>query len=314
MKKPIIIEAPSNLGLKEPAPGKEPGTKLFSKALLRTDFTKKINVPLIVSVEPPPYDIRIDEKSGIRNADLISRYSLNLANTIIDSQTKGYFSIVLGGDCSILLGCTLGLKQIGDYGLFFLDGHTDYMLPKQSATAGAAGMDLALVTGNGPDILSNMQTLGPYIKEENVFCAGNREYIDWYVETIKKSKIQYYDLRKLQEVGQPGIISTNFLNMVSDKGLKGFWIHLDVDVLDDQIMPCVDSRTEGGLSYEELHTLLKPLLVSQNCCGINITIFDPTLDETGKYISELSEQLIMLFDFFVTAENRRTGSYAEKTN
>ena len=44
--------------------------------------------------------------------------------------------------------------------------------------------------------------------------------------------------------------------------LEGFWIHLDVDVLDDELMPAVDYRMKGGLTFVELGELLKVLLKS----------------------------------------------------
>jgi arginase len=89
--------------------------------------------------------------------------------------------------------------------------------------------------------------------------------------------------------------ANEFIKMVSSKKLDGFWIHLDVDVLNDQIMPCVDSRQEDGLSYEELQQVLYPLIHSSYFYGINITIFDPTLDKESIYAKELAQQLANLF-------------------
>ncbi len=60
-------------------------------------------------------------------------------------------------------------------------------------------------------------------------------------------------------------------------------MHIDVDVLDDAIMPCVDSRTPGGLSYEEFNALTFPLFKSKQLKGLEITILDPDLDPEGKY-------------------------------
>jgi arginase len=41
------------------------------------------------------------------------------------------------------------------------------------------------------------------------------------------------------------------------KELDGFWIHLDADVLDDEVMPAVDYRLDGGLSFSDLSELLR---------------------------------------------------------
>jgi arginase len=64
--------------------------------------------------------------------------------------------------------------------------------------------------------------------------------------------------------------------------LQGFWIHLDVDVLDDTVMPAFDSRQPDGLSYEELSAVLRRPLLSPLTVGMEITILDPDLDPNGR--------------------------------
>lgn len=254
--------------------------KYLPERLQALGFADQGNLQETVVVAPPPYGTDIDAVSKVRNAAAIRKYSITLANTIKQSVQAGQQPVVVGGDCSILLGCMLGLKSLGQHGLFFLDGHTDYMWPEHSSTNGAAGMDLALVTGNGDAKLTNINDAIPYVKEDDVFCCGNREYDEEYVQLIKQSEIHYYDLAALRQQGL-ATTAVKFLQMVEDHQLKGFWIHLDVDVLDNKIMPAVDSPQKGGLSYAELRTVLLPLLSAPNCKGIDITILDPTLDEGG---------------------------------
>src|SRR5439155_9178739 len=101
-----------------------------------------------------------------------------------------------------------------NFGLFFLDGHTDFMWPELSGTKGAAGMDLAIVTGNGHQKLTNIFNQGPYIKEENVYCVGNREFDEQYIRTIENSGIHYFDINKLRETGIKNCCDS-FLGMIS---------------------------------------------------------------------------------------------------
>ena len=56
---------------------------------------------------------------------------------------------------------------------------------------------------------------------------------------------------------------------------------LDADVLDDAVMPAVDYRMPGGLRPDELSTVLQLAIGSGRALGIDITIFNPKLDETG---------------------------------
>ena len=74
--------------------------------------------------------------------------------------------------------------------------------------------------------------------------------------------------------------------------LDGFWIHLDADVLDDEVMPAVDSRQPDGLSRDELIALLKALLASRLAVGMEVTIFDPDLDPDGKIASAFADDLV----------------------
>lgn len=295
MKDMILIEAPSNLGLIEPARGVEPGVKFFPLAMEKAGFALSAGFKDKTRVDPPAYSMDIDPETKVRNTSKIIDYSKQLADILEIPLQKKIPVIVIGGDCSILIGAALALKRNGDYGLFYLDGHTDYVLPGQSGSAGAAGMDLAIIAGKGHDRLTNIDHLKPYLKEENIFCCGNRDLSeDWYVNEISNSNIHYIDLPALRKKGM-GDVAHEFLEMVAYKSLDGFWIHFDVDVLNDEIMPCVDSRQVDGLSYEELHAILQPLINSVNFCGINITIFDPTLDRNGMYGRKLAQELVKLF-------------------
>ena len=72
-------------------------------------------------------------------------------------------------------------------------------------------------------------------------------------------------------------------------GLQGFWVHLDVDVLDDAIMPAVDYRHPGGLNWDEAAQLLQGLLGRPDARGLNVTIFNPNLDPDGSIARQLAE-------------------------
>jgi arginase len=203
--------------------------------------------------------------------------------------------LVIGGDCSIVVGIALALKRTGNYAMFYLDGHTDFMEPALSGTKGVAGMPAAIVAGRGHYKLINMEEQGPYIKEPFVYCVGNREYDDDYENEIRFSDATYISLAMLREKGIAAVVSS-FLQMVKEHQLDGFWLHIDVDVLDDELMPAVDSRTAGGLSYKEFNETLKLLLQSPLMAGLDITILDPDLDPTGKYTNDFVHNFATTFN------------------
>lgn len=280
-----IIEFPSNLGLKEPRNGKEPGVKYLPNWLRQHSFHKSINPEKILKLDPPKYSNLKDSETGILNADSIAEYSIKQAEIVRKLLAEGKFPLIIGGDCSILLGSALALKQQGTYGVFYLDGHTDFMDVSLSETGGAGGMAASLVTGNGHRDLTDLLNLKPYILEENLWCVGNREYDEEYENEIRNSDAKYISLNMLREKGVAHCVQS-FLREIKEKHLDGFWLHIDVDVLNDEVMPCVDSRTADGLTYSEFNELTQTLLKSDKITGMEITILDPQLDPTGEYTKE----------------------------
>lgn len=290
MKTVHILECPSNLGLKEPSPGKEPGVRKLPTWLERWGLHDLFMSKRVSRLEPPRYSMDLDKESGVRNADNIVRYAITQKHFFEEEITGSVFPLVLGGDCSILLGPLLALAEQGQYALFYLDGHTDFMWPSLSQTGGAGGMAAAFAAGRGPEKLTNILNLKPYIREQHIWCVGNREYIDWYEQAIIKSQARYIPLHQLRSMGIKNCVHA-FLDHVNKERLTGFWIHFDVDVLNDDLMPAVDSRSPDGIFYQELTDLLVPLLCNPKVAGMTLTILDPDLDPSGLYTNKFVESV-----------------------
>lgn len=290
-----ILEFPTNLGLKKTEFETEPSVNKLPEWLKKHNFHKQIDPERILRLEPPKYAVDLDKESGVRSAGKIIEYAIEQSKIVSEQLEEGTFQIILGGDCSILIGSSIALKRKGNFGLFFLDGHTDFVLPERSQTGGAAGMDLAIVTGYGHEKLTNILDQKPYFKEKNVFCIGNREYDKEYVGPMLESDIEYLDLKKLRTNGLENT-AIQFLDLVRKQDLDGFFIHLDVDVLNDNIMPAVDSREIDGLTYKEFLELMKPLFSSEKAVGIEITILDPNLDRDGKFTTDFVKKFIEVLE------------------
>jgi arginase len=246
---------------------------------------------------PPPYSPEREPQTGIRNSEAIREYAFQLAERIQGVLAEGYFPVVLGGDCSILLGSALALRRRGRYGLFFVDGHRDFLSPATSQTGGAAGMDLALVTGRGPDVLTNLDGLKPLVRDSDVVVFGYRDLTYPAADPdygMDDSGMTLFGLEGARQVGIREAAEKG-LAALRRNGVEEFWIHLDADVLDDEMMPAVDSRQPGGMSYAELVILLRTLLASGAAVGLQITIYDPDLDPDGSIAHEFVSTLVAGF-------------------
>ena len=288
-----VIAAPSILGLRPT------GVELLPKALRAAGLLERLNAEYGGIVAPSsPYNHSRDEETKLLNADAIKEHSLKLAEAVKRQLHKNKFPIVIGGDCSILIGNLLALRRLGRYGLFFIDGHSDFYLPEESPTGEVADMDLAIVSGYGPEILSNLDHLKPLVKEQDIVVFGYRDSsqsTQYGCQDIKKTTmINAVELVDVEKLGLKNTASLGIRTLLKNE-LSGFWIHLDADVLDDSIMPAVDYRLPDGITFPELSNLLKLLLLSKKAVGISVTIFNPTLDKDGSitrnFVSSIVEGL-----------------------
>jgi arginase len=230
-------------------------------------------------LEPPSYDPRRDPETYLLNGPALRDYSLGLAGAVGASLDRGYFPVVLGGDCSILVGCAAALKQRGAHGLLFIDGHMDFWRADLEPRGEVASMDLAVVTGHGPDIIANLKGLKPYIALSHAVAFGPRDHLydPDFIETPFPASLTRLDIDQIHGMGIAEA-SARALGIVTAPGIDGFWIHLDVDALNDEIMPAVDYRMKDGLSWAELGHLLKAALSTGKALGLDITIYNPNLD------------------------------------
>jgi arginase len=74
-----------------------------------------------------------------------------------------------------------------------------------------------------------------------------------------------------------------------------FWLHLDVDVLDQTVMPAVDSPGSPGIDRLWLENIGAKLLQNPLCCGMTVSVFDPDLDPDGRYAALIVEMLAAMF-------------------
>jgi arginase len=275
-----IIDAPSILGL-QPT-----GVQYLPEALKAAGLMSKLGAEYGGQVSPLGYSPERDKSTLLLNPDSIRAFSLQLADAVTLVLRKKQFPLVLGGDCSILIGNLLALHRLGRYGLFFIDGHADFYQPQASPTGEVADMDLAIVSGRGPDILTNIDGLKPLVQDEDIVVFGYRDAeqsASYGSQDVRDTNMHVFDLQFVRKTGTITAATSQALEKLVNDELDGFWIHLDADVLDDLIMPAVDYRLGGGgLSFSELTELLKTLVDSGRAVGMDITIFNPQLDLDGS--------------------------------
>jgi arginase len=287
MPRYAVIEAPSVLGLFPR------GVERLPDALLDAGLADALDARRAGRVDAPPYEPRRDPATGLLNPTGLRDYAHRLADTTGEVLDGGEVPVVLGGDCSILLGNLLALSRRGRHGLLFLDGHADFYQPEAEPNGEAASMDLALATGRGPNVVADLDGRGALVRDEDVVVFGRRdaeEAEEAGSQGIEDTAVAVIDLATVRDRGVERSVG-DALERVVRPELDGFWVHLDCDVLDDAVMPAVDYRLPGGLSWDELETILAAAIATGRAVGLEVTIFNPALDTGGVIIRTLVGRL-----------------------
>jgi arginase len=289
-----VVAAPSNLGLRPPAPGREPGAWRAPKVLLSHGLARRLNAARIVEIPRPRYEFGAQPGTRIRNGTAIREHALRLADAVAAALATSRFVVVVGGDCSILLGCLAGARRDGRCGLLHVDGHRDFIHPGNydagSRLGSAAGMDLALATGRGELLLTHWPVAGsPLVNDDDVIQIGDREP----AETGHGSLDPPIAQMPVQDVLQAGVaeVSDRVIWHMRRQGLDRVWLHVDLDVLDRTALPAVDTPGQPGLTFDQLGQLLSRFIGTGRVVGLDVTIYDPELDPASEYAPQIVDCL-----------------------
>jgi len=183
-----LVAAPTNLGLRPPQPSSVPGCAKAPEALREAGLHSRL-------VEAGAVDAGVvlsgryvddgDPAAGrVRNQDALVDHSWRLATRLEHLLAAGHSPLVLGGDCSLLVGTGLALRRRGGYGLVHIDGHTDFRHPGNSAVClSLAGEDLAAAVGQHWPAVANLDGLSPYFSAPDVVHIGCRDNDEHLAET-----------------------------------------------------------------------------------------------------------------------------------
>jgi arginase len=295
MRRIAVLDAPTNLGLRPPTETSVPGCAKAPGALRDHELVPRLGARDAGCLTPPRYDPGDWRPGdGVCHAAAIAAYSRRLADRVGAILDAGEFPVVLGGDCSVLLGSALAMHRRGEttggrVGLVFVDGHSDFRHPGNAAYVGAAaGENLALVTGRGQGDLAAIEGRRPYFRDSDVVVLGIRGH-DEYRLDLQAAGIVTRQVPALRVEG-PARTAQWARDQLAD--CAGYWLHVDVDVLDPAVMPAVDAPEPGGIAFPELESLLAGLVGSPHCVGMEITVFDPDYDPDGAYAAELAATLV----------------------
>jgi arginase len=227
-------------------------------------------------------DVR-DPASGVIAIEDVLAATRIVADAVARLTGDGRVPFVMGGCCSLLPGALAGAQRsLGDVGLVYLDGHLDLYDGQTSPTGEAADMPISVVLGRGP--AAWVDAVGSMTDARRVWLVGPRDleealtYGHPHPDDIPGLTV--IDADTIRDEGASTVGSS--IARAAAGGDRDYWVHLDVDVLDQRAFPATDYLMDGGLELDQLVELLRPLLASPSCVGISVGCYNPDKDPRGS--------------------------------
>jgi arginase len=263
-----IIPVPYNLDEPRVGMGRAP------EALLEAGLVPRIEAlgcaaHVTPAVEIPDGDEPREQRIGLLLA--------GLGAEVARARAGGAFPLVLGGDCLTAVGTVAGLLDPGDTGIAWIDAHGDFNTPATTVSGYLGGMPLACIVGRGLDELRAATGMALPTPEENVALLGVRDLDAAEEELLGGSQVAV--VRGDALGGGPRALAAT-LGALGER--TQLYLHVDIDVLDPAAAPGVDFPAPGGLTLEELQSLVQRIAGMGNLAALALTAVNPEKDPEGR--------------------------------
>jgi arginase len=242
-----------------------------------------------VEVSLPPRD---DTNPRLLNPYQVVAVCRAVAPRVRSACEQGYFPLILGAEDSVIMGIVEGLKLGIDetVGLIYLDAHGDFNTPETTPSGLIGGMDVAVLAGHGPDLLTSIFGHKPQLDEEQIALFGARDLDPPEREMLKGSKVHLYTIDKIRELGPVRAMkeATKKLLRASER----IYIHIDVDVLDPNEIGATQLPVPDGLGLTECSTALRVVRESGRLCGLDLMVFNAHKDPNGEEAAKLNQLIV----------------------
>lgn len=227
------------------------------------------------------------------NVDKVAIVAKALAEKVHEAVMKDEKVLVLGGDCTIELGCVAGcLNKSPNIGLIYIDLDTDLNTPDSVVDGALDWMGVAHLLGvDGTNRnLASIANRFPMLQPRQVHFFGNGNMTSFergIIDQFHISEILIDDVIKDPAGAAKKIVDGWAVQF--DQIL----IHLDVDVLNYVDMQLAENyRRDKGLTFDQLMDALSEFLEIPNWSVLTITEINPDHGAAdGSTLKIFSERL-----------------------
>jgi arginase len=192
--------------------------------------------------------------------------------------------VVVSGDCMHSIGITAGLQRAGmDPGIVWFDAHGDVQTLETTTSGYLGGMALRLLLGYRPELVAERIGLRP-LAERRAMLVDARD-----LDPPEQSYLASSDVRRSS-------VAELSADDLPDRRLI---LHIDLDVVDPEVLPGLRYPAPGGPSPDSVLTAARTVMSTGRVAALHVACcWQPGgADPTGvraRLISSLAEDFRLL--------------------
>lgn len=222
-----------------------------------------------------------DPVTGLLGSEDVLASTATIRAAVAAALSAGERPFLIGGCCTELPGALAGARDaLGTAaGLAYVDGHLDLYDGVTSTTGEAADMPISVALGIGPTAWVTAAGGAAAIPERTAL-VGFRDRAETLVDGMRQPEdlVRPPLLFGAEELHGRGAAAVGAELAARLAAAGPFWLHLDVDVLDEAVFPATDYLQPDGLDWDELEALLAPLSASAALLGASLACYNPEKD------------------------------------
>jgi len=226
-----------------------------------------------------------DPLTGVLESAQVDAATVAIREAVAAELSTGNRPFLIGGCCAMVPGALAGCRDVvGDVGIIHLDGHLDLYDGATSPLGEAADMPLAVGLGFGPASWVAAAG-GPSLAPERTWILGYRDRSEARADGMIMPEdfqppVRCMSTHQMREMG-PGLAVTAAVSDLA-RTAKGFWVHLDLDIVDPGLFYANDAPVDDGLDWDELVGALQAVIADPGLLGFSLGCYNPEKDPEGR--------------------------------
>ena len=199
---------------------------------------------------------------------------------------EGIMPLVIGGDHSLATGSIAGVararRRAGHPppGVLWFDAHTDINTHLSTPSGNPHGMSAAALLGLEVEHLGDVVGEEGRIDPERLVFVGARDIDHGEQVHLEQAGIRVLSSERIHEVGIEGVVSEAL--RIASPGGEPFCLSFDVDVIDPEHAPGVDTRVNGGLDPEQTMKALEQIGGHAQLLLVDAVELNPETDRSDR--------------------------------